>query len=176
TITADGIEELIISGGNIEKYNITNTTKLTIAGIEVSGLITTTVKELYLTNTKISDSEITNAEYIETTGNIENVTFTNNGKIISKNNNITKTVFDNAPIEIYNTKLFNNTIKNAEIGITIKEAEDEDSVYIMKNTFKGNTTDIKSEVTREINAQYNYFAEGEAKTEGTIDTTNSLAE
>ncbi|NUV00018.1 hypothetical protein XO12_07925, partial [Marinitoga sp. 1154] len=41
---------------------------------------------------------------------------------------------------------------------------------------KGNTTDIKSEVTREINAQYNYFAEGEAKTEGTIDTTNSLAE
>ncbi|NUV00537.1 hypothetical protein XO12_10750, partial [Marinitoga sp. 1154] len=42
TITADGIEELIISGGNIEKYNITNTTKLTIAGIEVSGLITTT--------------------------------------------------------------------------------------------------------------------------------------
>ncbi|BBE31128.1 hypothetical protein OSSY52_12690 [Tepiditoga spiralis] len=176
TVNLKNVNNAEFNLGKILKLNTENVKTLKLNSESIENIVTTTVDNLYLNNVELNKAKISNAKYLESNSKIEESNFKDIESINLFNANVFKSTFDNSPVLLSNTKLFNNTIKNANIGLTIKEANDEDSVYIMKNVFDNNTEDIKSNVSNKINAQYNYFVSGTPNISGNIDVSNSLSE
>lgn len=175
-LNASNLNRLKLTNVKLTTVTMSNVTSLIAEGTNIDGLITDSVNNISIVSGNMSNSKIKNAQIVDVTGEIKESEFKNVGKVIARNGQILNSKFNNAPIEIYNVKAFMNEITNAQIGVLVKQADTEDSVYIMKNEFRGNEVDIKSEVARQINAQYNYFADGQAKIQGQVDVSNALSE